>query len=151
MIQNYKVCSVLLIFVLLLAVFSFLDYSSLPVSKFPPTKPDIVIPKATSRSQLEAARTRFFAELMQNSELFKDSPSKTLTLSSESLGTSEKSSTPPEDPFKKYSRSPRNNNNTSMPSLEESHSGSSTPPISNAAIGKTVLAHSTPDISESSA
>lgn len=40
--------------------------------------------KASTRSQLEAARARFFAELMQSSDLFKDSPRHSFALGSES-------------------------------------------------------------------
>jgi len=40
--------------------------------------------KATSRSQLEAARARFFADLMNSSDIFKEN-SQSLQLSSESL------------------------------------------------------------------
>ena len=93
--------------------------SSVTTSKIIPP-PEPAIPKATSRSQLEAARARFFAELMQTSDLFKDTPAKPLSLSTDSLNVDTASTSTSTDPFSKQTTkstaATTNHNNNSLPS-----------------------------------
>jgi len=91
------------------------SYRTAPAPKL--TQPDPVVPKARTRSQLEAARARFFAELMQTSDIFKDTPSQSLSFSSDSLNaetstSTQATNTQATDPFHKYlnKSAPKNNN-----------------------------------------
>lgn len=97
----------------------------------PVQPPEPTIPKATSRSQLEAARTRFFAELMQSSDLFKDSPNEPLSLSSDSLNTD---TAPPTTSTNNYTAKTTTNNNslTSVTGLTKPYH---TDTIANSAVG----------------